>query len=544
MNFLHKIYRTSIFFILIGILSIDIISFFYPTAGKFGVLFWYASYFLLIIFTASCLREIKEVVSKKYFTGVIALFLICFITLININNIKNLSGETTQEVSCILNHLRISYDAGFRQTCMFGYPARQFYLPAVPSIVFGRSLFSLNFGMSLYFFIGIIIFSSGILNYLNKTHFSSLILGIILSSLLHVYFFNFLLFNYEQSIFPFSFSLTLCGLFLFFLKNQKIEVLGLIAILIYYTIFSYTPSLSLYFLSTAVLLFFLYFTNLSSSKKIVILGILIFSIIILFISSSFRQDIKLISKDISISQSMTTLSKGLRHLLFQSEGLPLVSPIFNFIFLFILFTCLLLVYGWQLSAISLWIILTMAISILSHGYAIYSIDYMFFRSTVIFPVLFTMFIKIFQLQEHYLKAKTHLLLALILFLYLTGFYYQFNYLDKKDANRHLVFINSLSKELKIELSKKSSTFYIDKNAATVMLSLNDSLTYFFPKSRSILADDNCANLRDKTANSEFLLIRSARMTVTCAKQFMANAHFISVFNFKNDPKLIFYRLNK
>lgn len=537
-----KLYEISLFLISIVILIISILTFIYPSLGKVGMVFLYISFIPLLIFIIRSLAIFWEVGRKKYFIAIISLLLILFTTLINTTSVKNLSGEATQEISCILTNIKNSEDFGYNKTCLFGYPARQFYIPALPTILFGRSQLALNLGMSIYFLLGSVIFSAGVLKFFNKSFLSSLICGILIAFLYHVSSFNFLLYNYEQSLFPISFSLILSGLFLLRDENNFFEILGLILLVLNFVIYSYTPSLSLFFLAIGVLTYLFFKSQLTDKKSRVILLVIFLAATTFVVSLFSRQDIVLFTA-LDKQDVIADLFKAFNHLIFQTEGVALVSPIFQMIFLLIIFAAIVGGLGLEMFLVAAWIIAVMIFSIVAKGYSYYGIDYRFYRISLIFPIIFIMLIGLIRKHFHHVENRHYVVIVIFLFFFATGFFYQTKYLSSKNDNQHLIFFNWLKSIHQEKLLKEKVNIYINSTSPSILLSLNDSFRYFYPNARSYIEDLDCSNMLNDNSSKKYLLRSATEKVEPCEEIIISKASKIGEFSVDGATQLIFYNLN-
>lgn len=487
------------FFTFISLFIADLLTIKYPFFGKIGTILWIVSWIFIFSFAIKQLIELVKLAwSKKLFMTLIVVLLLGGIVLVNTTNPKNISGETTQEINCILTQFELSTDWGFNKTCLFGYPARQFIIPALPSLVFGRSLFALNFGGAIYFIIGLIIFASGLFSYLGKDKTSDIIIATILSFIFHIYYFNHLMFFYEQSIYPFCFTLIISGLFVYYLTEKSLKTLLLIGLSSFYLIFSYTSGLAVFFLVALTLFFILLGKKTKFLHRIVLTGVIFVLLLSYLLSLKFRGDINLVQITEPTVNLKNDLFNTFDHLLFQKHGNPIVSPIFNYIFLSTTILSIFFVFGWKMFIGSLWILVVIILSIISKGYVYYGIDYRLNRVTIVFPVLFIMIISIIK---PYLKRIEHLnklLIVFLLFMIITGVLFQKQYLTNKQPSDHLKIIKQLSLKFSAD---KSYKFYFDSNLSTNYISLNDQLQYFFPKAKSYILNPDCSNL-DLSMNKE------------------------------------------
>jgi len=170
----------------------------YPTTGKFGYYLWLISFVPFIILAALNIRELLIHNVLKYMPLSFLVLLILLLTLfLGVFDSRNSNFETTQSMHCALNHILGSSDTGYLQTCLFGYPSRQFYVPSLPSLLFGRSLILLNIGTFLMFVVGMIIFYTELLKHFSHVKNVDILIAFLSSLLPHFYFYTTLGFNYE-----------------------------------------------------------------------------------------------------------------------------------------------------------------------------------------------------------------------------------------------------------------------------------------------------------------------------------------------------------
>lgn len=480
---LVKFYMVSglvVFFLLI---AIEILSVNNTNFGKLGTYLWFSSYFFLVTFFFYCLTKLFSALIKgKTILTSLTIIATVVVLFLNIPLLKNISGETTQEIACTLNLLSTNQDKGFRQTCLFGYPVRQFFLPAIPSF-FGRNIYNLNLGGSLYFIIGIIVFSAGVLEFLDYTFLADLLCAIFLSCLPHLHFFNVYLFAFEQSIFPFCFALITTGVFLMYLKKNRSFLLPLFGFLLLFLIFSYTPSLSLYFLALTIITYLVIKGNNQKTQKIILVLICITTLVAFYFSLKFRSDIKVFSfKERSQSTLAQDVLSTVEHLFFQNGVQNFVSPIFNAFFLGAIIIPLFFVFGWKAAFISGWAAVTIFISIISQGYNYCALDQRLERAVLIFPVIFGLFAILSKKINDEGKKCHSLLIPILILLAISGFFYQRQYLKNRNAhiNSHFIFRQLEVFLEKGGIKKNKKDLYLIGETKDTLCSLHDQLQYFYP----------------------------------------------------------------
>lgn len=524
---LKKAYLALCFFTFCLIVTVDIISLEYTLFGRLGTILWFFSYILLGIYVLKCGKEVMKAFLKKQavFTTFLLVF---FFILIDFNASKpnNLSHETTQETGCALSYLEKGEDLGFRKTCLFGYPARQYFLPSTPSLFWGRTLRALNLGGSLYFIFGIIIFSSGVLKLYENKRIGDLVNAFLLSSIFHFHFVNhFLFFYFEQSIYPFSFGLIITGLFMHFMENKK-DLVNIIlsGFLLLYLIFSYTPSLSLYFLAIWVMAFFLFDKKLKKEPKMLIAFIIIFSLISFLISFSFRGDIQLFDfNKKSISLLFEDVFSGISHLAFQKQSEVFVSSFYHPIFISFIISALFFIFGWRYAFFSFWMIMVFFVAVITKGYIYYAIPFRFHRAIVSIPVFLAMLAFIFRRLN--IKEK-HLFIPVIL-VFLFGFSFQRDYLSSREPVYQLPNVLWLKENIPLEKqeNRKKYIYLIGEEFVDLEI-LNDFFPYFAPHFqdggyRNELIDEGCQVRSD---NSGILILR---ITHICYKELLSQSKDLS-----------------
>ncbi|MCX7881481.1 MAG: hypothetical protein N2482_03175 [Patescibacteria group bacterium] len=527
-NKLSNLFEKILLFNYLGLFLCEILSIKFYFFSRVGVYLWFLSWFLIIIYV---FRSLICILKKRKVFSIVTAF--SFIVLINTVNPVNLSGETTQQIAQTLNHFKNSLDLGFRQTVMFGYPARQFFLSAIFSHFFERNQFFLNFGGALYYIFGLIIFSKGLLDYFKKKKENQIFTGIILSFIPHIYWLNHFVFFYEQSFFPFIFSLMICGLFLSYLTENSKKYLLLIGFLINYLIFSYTPSLAFVFFALIACLYLLIFKK--GKEDFYLIALIIFvSIISLFSSFDFRKDVNLFGSEMTRDLIIKNLVTGFRHLIFIDQGKPFVSTVFQTVFLITIFYSIINFRKIEIFFSGWWIVLVLVLSIISKGYTYYGIDFRLQRVMVIFPVLFLLIAGF--LKSLKIEFNKNIFSLILIFFILTGYFFQWDLLEKREPSRHLAFINFLRKKVKENVLSRSSRLIVSNKFYYEYLSLHDSLQYFLPEMSYIFLDNYQDNSVDNK-NTVFILTREDKNY----NDLINKKNIIGSFTFRNDLSLFLYK---
>ncbi|MEQ8223644.1 MAG: hypothetical protein ABRQ37_15130, partial [Candidatus Eremiobacterota bacterium] len=369
MSRIKHIYGLIIFTVLSSIFAINILSIIFPVTGKIGTCLWFFSYiFFIILALTGLFHFIKEALTGKLFITLLLVIIWLFIIGSNINRVKNVSSEATQQISQVISLLHFSNTMGFNDQCFLGYPARQFFLPSLPSLIMGRRVLSVNLGGSLYVITGLLIFSRAIVINFENRRYGDLAGGIILSLIFHIYYVNYQIFWFEQSIYPFGFTLIICGLYLYYIKDQSLANLSLTGLVVLYLIYSYTPSLSMVCLSITVMIYYYIknFKSLDKKRNIIIAMIIIFCIISFCLSLQFRSDVKLIGNN---NNNGNEISSKINELL-SLDTKMIVTSASTFIFCFILLFSIFIMMRWTMVFLAIWAIGTFFVSAISTGFAV------------------------------------------------------------------------------------------------------------------------------------------------------------------------------
>lgn len=473
--------------LLTALAVVDVLALFLPPIGALGVVLWFLSYVYVFSFGAYCAYGlIKRTSRGRIVVTPLAIVLFAVVLTMRLIDPRTLSGETSIELNCTLQALASTVDHGFRETCLDGYTDRQFFLPVLPTLLCGRTLWAHNLGGCLYFILGIVVFSTGILRYVRHALVGDLVNAILLFSIWHIYYFNHSMFLYEQSIFPFCFGLLAVGLFFHYLVEPRSYLLVLMGFSLLYLVYTYTPGLAMVSLGI-VAASYLALTRWSApgARRSVagIVAIALFALLFAGVSLTFRGDVRVLdAQGETTTQLIGDLGTGFEHILFQNHGNPIVSPVYNAVFLFVTVSSLLFVFGARAALIGWWIVATLIFAVISKGYAYYGIDYRLERATIVFPVFLGLLATV--LARWRLQDKSTYLGAAALFIGVTGLYFHSLYMQSVSPNPHWAFIQWLQQRVPVQrytaARPRTLSFVLGADQYNNMISLNDNGQYFLP----------------------------------------------------------------
>jgi hypothetical protein len=475
-------YLTLLFgvFLILGIINAS--SLIFAWSGKIGTVLWYVSFFLVALVAARFFLTLayRALVRKQHMVTFVTVLILLVIIGWNTVDVRNVSGETTQEIQCALLHLQETEDWGYQHTCLFGYPARQFFIPALPSLLFGRSLFTLHIGSYLYFFVAVVLFATGMLHVFGKRPHADLVSASILTLILHVHYFNHFMTFYEQSIYPFLFGLTFFGFLFIFIRTHSYESLIMMGFTLQYMIFSYTPGLALFVFCIALLGYLLIFTKSISLSRKWVLGIVLFVLISSIGATLFsRTDIHLASSDRSYSLLLEDIREAAYLFVNPSHGTHMVSPFLFGPFLFFLAGSVFFFRDWKLCIASVWIGAVIFVAVVAKGYAYYDVDFRLHRATVIFPVIFSMLVYLLNRIDRWNMKMWHLA-VLFGFIFVSGYWFHVNYVHSREVNDHYVLASWLQ-QVREDQTLEMDFLYFDVGPEhQTYESIQDVARYFLP----------------------------------------------------------------
>lgn len=398
---------------------------------------------------------------------------------------QNLSGEITQEISCALHYFDKDPGFGARKTCLFGYPARQLFLPSMFSAWFGRSQLDLNLGGAIWLLAGLPVFGAGLIRkFSNFPKFRADMLAALAVAILpHFFYYNHFAFSYEQSIFPLSFSLLAIGFACSFIALDRSYFFYLAVGVLLIAVHSYTPSLSLVLLGIILLVESLRrntFPRIESASAMLLL------ICSLVISYSYRTDAVAARGAVDFVKYAEDFRDAWLHLFYLIPGPYMLSDWVHIPVLVLLFAVLLGALGWRYALLSAWIFAVIMAAYISKGYVYYGFGFRHHRALVAAPFVGLLISEVFRV---YFKRKyfDYVLLPLVLAMMFGGAYIQSQFLLNKNPGRHFSYIDYMIPEMTNEPTKLLFAEPLYKD----YVSIDDILKYFYPKADSQVLPLEC-----------------------------------------------------
>ena len=188
-----------------ALIFVEILSSFSDSIAKLGVVLWIASFLWLSVL--SVLTLVRQVVGAGGLFSILAVLALAALVGVTCGDFRTSSHEATQEIGCVISGLAQNPSWRFNANCFIGYPARQYFAPALPTLLFGRSLVALNLGNLRYLFVGVIAFVAGVRAIITDARVGDLAATLGIALLFHAGFFPYFFLTAEQSLYPLSLSL-------------------------------------------------------------------------------------------------------------------------------------------------------------------------------------------------------------------------------------------------------------------------------------------------------------------------------------------------
>jgi hypothetical protein len=414
-----------VYFLAISLLEISA----YTKKGIFSILasrIWIIGGILCIIsIMIHFLQSIKQDFIEKKFISIGAVFLLILylFTIMGNVNLTEINHDATQQVAAGMDSLNFK-DFNYTGKAFLGYPNRQYIIAAIPAILFGRSITTLQMGFGLPFILGIMLLYCGLRKWAEKMNIDTRITILPLFAFFTFPFVTEYYMNFEQAIYPISFTMIAIGFFLLILcKPNLIDLFGFAWIGCLFSN-SYTPVIAslglmivfigiiacICILEPSILPFSIHSPDLTAK----ILTLVEVNIISFFIATVLNS-----------RQDRMTVLRSYNHLLtksyqsiydFLTDKNARFIGMFGVVVIFYIFASLTFRLKLRDVLISLWIFGVLIVSNLLKGYTSYEPKWIMQRALIVIPVLIVAIsITMFDVINKYkIKIGKGMILVIIL----------------------------------------------------------------------------------------------------------------------------------
>src|SRR4051812_1080942 len=363
----------------------------YLTHGAFSVIasrawaFMGIAYFTAtaILIVGALLRDLRRR-NFVFALLVIGLGIMVFYRLGNIYHLQ-INYESAEELASFLTDNVRKPDWGYTAAAFVGYPARQFIIVAIPSLLFGNEVFWLQFGYAIVFFSGVLCLFLGVRHYFAiKQHGELWALFTVLSCFTFPYLIQYL-YSMEQTILPIAFVMHALGWFLLSFERLTAGRAVIVAWISGLLGTCYTPALAAWMLVQVFFLLLLLREVRRRRRNQIVLWASVWIYTLTFGLCSFvtRIDLRLTPKPGHSIESLLTALKVV-FLGHPQEYMPPLVAILVAIFLLLALTARLGFIKWITAA---WLLAVIYFSATSGGYAQYDPVYTLYRSILLIPIM-------------------------------------------------------------------------------------------------------------------------------------------------------------
>jgi len=315
---------------------------------------------------------------------VIGLGMMVFYRLGDIYHLQ-INYESAEELATFLKDNIHKPDWGYTAAAFVGYPARQFIIVAIPSLLYGSEVFWLQFGYAVLFYTGVLSFFLGVRHYfLIKQHGELWALFTVLSCFTFPYLMRYL-YNMEQTILPIAFVMHALGWFLLSMEKLTPGRALILAWISGVLGTSYTPALAAWLLLQLFFLLLLLRAARDGRRAQIVLWASVWTYTLTVGLCSFltRIDVRLTRQPGHSTESLLIALKVffLGH---PEKYMPPVVAILVAVFFLFALTGRLGFIKW---ITAVWLLAVIYFSATSGGYAPYDPVYTLYRSIMLIPVM-------------------------------------------------------------------------------------------------------------------------------------------------------------
>lgn len=293
--------------------------------------------------------------------------------------------ESAKQVASFLTFNIHRPDWGYTGHAFVGYPARQFIIVAIPSLLFGTGVFWLQFGYAMLFYSGVLCFYLGVRHYFSvKGRRELWAVVTVLSCFTFPYLMHYL-YDLEQILLPISLVMHALGWLLLSqerLTATRVVILAWISGLLGT---SYTPTLAAWILFQSIFLLAIVREWRGKRRPQVVLWVSVWAYTLTFGLCSFltRIDVRLGSKPGHSTDSLLAALKVffLGH---PQEYMPPALAVLVAVFFLLALTGRLGLIKW---ITAMWFLAVIYFSATSSGYAPYDPVFTLYRSILLIPIM-------------------------------------------------------------------------------------------------------------------------------------------------------------
>lgn len=533
------------------VVAFDVGSLISARLGAGGIVVWLLVWLVLAGYAVLSLARLiptdRRRLSSVVTLGAVALVFASFA--LRIDDPRLLHHETTQEVGCALSKLESSPSRGYTDTCLFGYPARQHLVPALPSLLGGRSQRMLHLGVLAYLLIALALFASGLGAHLSAHRDGSLVVALSVVLLTHFYFFHHFMLGFEQSVFPVLFTMMGVGVVLSFEKRPGTQLIWLAGLLLLVHAHAYTPALASVALGMVWLVTIARRRELPCQIRRAALVCLAGTLASLATSFLYRRE-----RTLDLSRSPGELMEDFRkmaHHLFVGQATPevFVTPLMLGALVLVVVLFASGAAGTRHVVIAGWVAAVFVAAVALRGYSWYSVEFRLHRAMVAVPLLLVLAAEAWRRWVPESRRARLSLVALLFACSLGGLSLQHSVVTARGNSRAAAFVDWWRALPGVHEGPAKELFLVPQREETGLISIHDFLRYFDPTVRFGVgaAAGECTHHRlrlldEGTRRPLFALAPTAAPAEQCLG--LATRRAVAVFSFEGDTPLVLFEMER
>ncbi len=443
----------------------------------------------------------KDIKNRQWFClfGCLpVLFVLCAV--IGNINFADISFEATQQVAAGLDAFKAN-DLNYTGVAFLGYSCRQYLMAAIPSVIFGRSVFALHLGFGIPFIVGIFALYGEIRIWLKENGLREEYALIPLYAIPAFRFIPEYYMIFEQTITPVAFTMIGIAVYMMMKRTRSFFSFVAIAWIGGFLANCYTPALASLGLLLCFLVFYaveLFLKNRKASESringnrytIISILMVILNVVVFFGATVLRQR----------SDRINELRKdaGFFNVLFDSwmdflnDKHVVFLGVFLGIVLLYMFLSLTGRFKFRDFTVSCWVLGVVFLANYMVGYTTYEKSVIMQRAMIIIPVIVTsIFVTIMELVKKYsVKYNFGIMVSVLLLL---GMISGYNFLSEHQSFKYMGYVQPLKYAINDTLGVLKKEKVSAESEINICLftdnifqhNIQDYAVYFFPKAHTV-----------------------------------------------------------
>ncbi len=510
---------------------------------------------IILYLSYEIIKKFVEDIKKGSYLNAGGYFLFVLFLLLCIGNVNysDINPDATQQVEAGIESFKAA-DLNYTGTAFLGYPNRQYILTALPTLLFGRSIWSFQAGFGYLFILGISCLWLELRKNLQKYHIKEEYALLVPFSMLGFSFIIEYYLNFEQAIIPVILSMFGLAFYLRLRREANIKSFVFLAWTGCLLCNSYTPGLAFLGLLAALLIIYMielygnaYVKKNEQNKSLGKFGVFVKKVLDGFVileesepqkeeneqegkTIRFHQTVRIIALIICMATFLcATMIPGRSDRInqvreevslssfileswedfFTDKNVRFLGLFSGAVFVYVLLSLLCRFKIHDLT-ISVWLLGVIFFSNYLVGYTAYEKAWVMQRNMLVIPVLcVAMFVIMMRfMKQHQLEMKNIFIIITIVVFYGIGIYHinqphqSFQYFQYVQPMKYLIsYVDDTLKDYKMKPTDEFNiVLYTDNSLES---NIADYAEYFYPNAKTVWKSGN--EFDETTVNSGFTI---------------------------------------